>query len=280
MWRHLIFGLISVLCLTCKHQDLNKDALANYKLISKVDFAGFKWCNITQRQGENVYVYDYLENDSTHRFVFKVDSGNYFIRPIFPTTDKKFSPLALYDENEMKSLMVNKKTEKKNLDIFFRYKLQHVIYNKDIDGVIITVNGYTFINLLSTLKSEHIPMAYKKIDSLWFYYSERSPQQKISGEDSIGKSMKHKGEKAKVDNSTLLLGVWGASGEGNASFYIRKDSIYYEDDNRYYKYAIKVDSIKIFYDEAAESFCYKFSGDDTLTLTGQDGPFKFYRRKK
>jgi len=84
----------------------------------------------------------------------------------------------------------------------------------------------------------------------------------------------------KSDSSNKLIGMWSAIGEENATFNIRKSTIFYPDDNKLYKYKIVGDSIKIYYDDLNQSFRYKFIGVDTLTLSGVDGPSRFYRFKK
>jgi len=77
-----------------------------------------------------------------------------------------------------------------------------------------------------------------------------------------------------------LLGLWAAVGENNATFKIKKSSIFYVDNNQTFKYAVNNDSIKIFYEDGPENFQFKLAGADTLILTGLDGPSKFYRFKK
>ena len=102
--------------------------------------------------------------------------------------------------------------------------------------------------------------------------------------DPINKEKKDTAENTATKNSkqidtSLLYGVWSIVGETNATFVMDKSTIFYPDNSAKYNYVIAGDSVKIYY-EAPEKFCVKFSGKDTMTLTGEDGPAKYYRFKK
>ncbi len=85
-------------------------------------------------------------------------------------------------------------------------------------------------------------------------------------------------EQAK-STSESLIGLWAVVGDENVTFDIRPDSLYYPEQFKSYKYQIKGDSVRIYYDDFNESFAVKFNGADKLTLTGEDGP-QVYRRVK
>jgi len=144
--------------------------MASYKTISKVDFTSFKWCNIYPRENEEIYIYDYFANNIKERFIFKINGSSYIISWIFPLTDKGFKPLDLFDSKKLESLNISKMSIKENLDIFMHNKIQSVIYNEDFNGVIVTVNQLTFMNLLSTQNLKKVPKGYTQLSPNWFYF--------------------------------------------------------------------------------------------------------------
>lgn len=73
-----------------------------------------------------------------------------------------------------------------------------------------------------------------------------------------------------------LLGVWGPSKSENASFRIEKDSIYYPEHFKSYKYTISKDSIFIEYDGWTYKGIFYFK-NDSLVLKSQDKIHKFVR---
>jgi len=82
-------------------------------------------------------------------------------------------------------------------------------------------------------------------------------------------------EQSKLAN---ILGVWTDGSSENASFDIRKDSIYYVDPFSTYKYSLTDDSIKIFYPD------WTFTGEihlskDTLIIASEDGTTKYWKFK-
>jgi len=75
-----------------------------------------------------------------------------------------------------------------------------------------------------------------------------------------------------------LLGVWILKGTSNPAFIIKKNSIYYPEHFKIYKYRISNDSIQIAYEGYNASFAYKFIGTDTLILNSYDyGKTIYYR---
>ncbi|MBC6610131.1 hypothetical protein H8B15_04320 [Hymenobacter sp. BT507] len=79
-------------------------------------------------------------------------------------------------------------------------------------------------------------------------------------------------------DSTTILGIWKDGNSENATFDIRKDSIYYIDQFATYKYFIIGDSIKIYYPDRAFTGLVSLS-KDTLTITSEDGATKFWKFK-
>jgi len=75
-------------------------------------------------------------------------------------------------------------------------------------------------------------------------------------------------DKTEQSDSTNILGIWTDGSSENASFDIRKDSIYYVDQFATYKYSLTGDSIKIYYPD------WTFTGaisllNDTLTIASK-----------
>ena len=85
---------------------------------------------------------------------------------------------------------------------------------------------------------------------------------------------------SQIDSSSKILGIWLLKGESNPTFEIRKSTIYYPEHFKSYKYKVAGDSLKIFYDDFNETFAFKLKGNDTLTLTGEDGVTEYYKVKK
>lgn len=94
----------------------------------------------------------------------------------------------------------------------------------------------------------------------------------------IMKTISKVDDKAEQNDSSKILGIWTDGSSANASFDIRKDSIYYVDLFATYKYSLNGDSIKIYYPD------YTFTGtislsNDTLTISSEDGATKFWKFK-
>lgn len=86
-------------------------------------------------------------------------------------------------------------------------------------------------------------------------------------------------ENKKIDSLDIikknkLIGIWGENVNDNATFVIDKDSIFYFDNDEYFKYKTSKDSIFIYYDE----YLYKAKfiiEKDSLTLYDEFGTTKF-----
>lgn len=89
------------------------------------------------------------------------------------------------------------------------------------------------------------------------------------------------GEDEKAENKEIdkLIGIWGINSTDNASFEISKTTFYYPEHDKYYKYQVIGDSIKIKYEDYDDSFAFKVIGTDTLILNGMYGKQVFSRRK-
>jgi len=83
----------------------------------------------------------------------------------------------------------------------------------------------------------------------------------------------------KTDVNDNLVGIWTKSPNENATFKIDKTTFYYPEHDASYKYKLKKDSVKVFYDDFEGSYAVKFKGKDTLILNGEDGESVFYRMK-
>lgn len=67
-----------------------------------------------------------------------------------------------------------------------------------------------------------------------------------------------------------LQGVWATSIGENASFWIKKDSIFYLDNFKSYKYCTKEDSIFIYYDNWIYKGTFKFRSDSLLLIDNKN----------
>ena len=76
-----------------------------------------------------------------------------------------------------------------------------------------------------------------------------------------------------------LIGIWISPQSDNPTLEIGKDSIYYINHDKSYKYVVKEDSIKIYYEDfiySAKTYFYK----DTLVMNSpEDGIAKFSKVK-
>jgi hypothetical protein len=73
-----------------------------------------------------------------------------------------------------------------------------------------------------------------------------------------------------------LLGCWQAENDPNPTFYLRKDSIHYNEDNINRRYEIRDDSLIIFYDDYVSRGKYKIM-KDTLLFKDEFQTSKFIR---
>jgi len=103
-------------------------------------------------------------------------------------------------------------------------------------------------------------------------------KEKVDSLTSIKTSEKINVSSKEIKNKADFLGIWTDGYSENASFNIRKDSIYYVDQFATYKYDIIGDSIKIYYPE------WTFAGSismskDTMTIISEDGTTKYWKFK-
>jgi len=99
----------------------------------------------------------------------------------------------------------------------------------------------------------------------------------------LNHSIKHKSVNelsAKPNNfKHKLIGLWTDGSSGSATFDIKKDSIFYVDQFKSYKYSQKQDSIKIYYPDFTYTAKVYFT-DDTLVMDSHDdGIAKFWKFK-
>ncbi|HEV8506054.1 MAG TPA: hypothetical protein VGQ53_11660 [Chitinophagaceae bacterium] len=81
-----------------------------------------------------------------------------------------------------------------------------------------------------------------------------------------------------IDNSNKIRGIWTDGSSENATFEIRKDSIYYVDELSSYKYSLVGNSIKIKYPD------WTFTGQisfvkDTLIINSKYGKVRYWKFK-
>lgn len=75
-----------------------------------------------------------------------------------------------------------------------------------------------------------------------------------------------------------VIGIWKIHGEENSTFQIYKDSIYYTDKGKKYKYKIVKDSFYIYYDGWIDKSKFKIIGNK-LIFDGEIGKDTFERFK-
>lgn len=73
-----------------------------------------------------------------------------------------------------------------------------------------------------------------------------------------------------------ILGIWGNEYSENAVFEIRRDSIYYVDQFKTYKYIIKDSTITIFYPDYIDSSKLSFR-KDTMVMESDGKKDKFWK---
>jgi hypothetical protein len=83
--------------------------------------------------------------------------------------------------------------------------------------------------------------------------------------------------KALLEDS--LYGIWTDGSDENATIKIKPDSIYYPDQLRSYKYALKGDSIKIYYNEYTYRARIYFVKDTLMMDSKEDESVKFWKFK-
>jgi hypothetical protein len=76
-----------------------------------------------------------------------------------------------------------------------------------------------------------------------------------------------------------ILGIWTNGTDDNSTFKINKDSIYYTDEFKSYKYLLMKDSIKIFYDDLTYSAKIHFVKDTLMMDSKDDGISKYWKFK-
>lgn len=81
------------------------------------------------------------------------------------------------------------------------------------------------------------------------------------------------------DLKDKILGIWGNEYSENAVFEIRKDSIYYVDQFKTYKYKLKDSTITIFYHDYKDSSKLSFV-KDTLVMESNGEKSKFWKFTK
>jgi hypothetical protein len=86
-------------------------------------------------------------------------------------------------------------------------------------------------------------------------------------------------DNANHTNLPKHVGIWTDGSSENATFDIRKDSIYYVDQFVPYKYSLRGDSIKIFYPDWTFTGAVSFS-KDTMIIASEDGTTKYWKFKE
>ena len=81
---------------------------------------------------------------------------------------------------------------------------------------------------------------------------------------------------AKQNNSKKLIGLWTDGSSENASFEVRKDSIYYIDQFATYLYLFNGDTVKIIYPDWIFTGAVSFS-KDTLLIISENGTTKYWK---
>ncbi len=84
-------------------------------------------------------------------------------------------------------------------------------------------------------------------------------------------------EQSSIFFKDKIIGIWTGGESPNATFEINKDSIYYVDHFKSYKYTLKNDSIKIFYDDYDYSAKIYFLKDTLVMNSPEYDIAKFWK---
>jgi hypothetical protein len=138
------------------------------------------------------------------------------------------------------------------------------------------------MNVLMSIISLKKRRKYFILFTLLACYGCKAPDRKLNPADTIGPAENAAGTtKSGVAGKAekKIMGTWTDGKTANPSFEIRPDSIYYPADSGIYKYSLKKDSIRIYYDD--NTFRAKIHlNKDTLTMNSPDvGIMKYWRFK-
>jgi len=115
------------------------------------------------------------------------------------------------------------------------------------------------------------------------FYSCSTPKEKGNSKDTLKSTEKIETLKnvneSNIDNKKIT-GIWTDGNSENATFDIRKDSIYYVEQFKSYKYSLTNDSIKIHYPDFTYSAKIYFLKDTLVMDSKEDGIAKFWKFKK
>ncbi len=96
--------------------------------------------------------------------------------------------------------------------------------------------------------------------------------------EQISKAFLQAVDNAQQTDRLKLFGIWTDGSTENATFDIRKDSIYYVDHFATYKYSLTDDRIKIFYSDWTFTGAVVFS-KDTMMIVSEDRMTKYWKFK-
>lgn len=88
-----------------------------------------------------------------------------------------------------------------------------------------------------------------------------------------------KTESANINLKSKILGAWTNGVGPNATFLIEKDSVLFEEGLEWYKYNLKSDSMKIFFEDYQSSYKLSFIKDTLVMTSPEDGTSKFWKFK-
>jgi len=112
-----------------------------------------------------------------------------------------------------------------------------------------------------------------------FYGCNNAPKSGRSLHDSLKRKSANELSRKLNNFKQKLIGIWTDGSSDNATFDIKKDSIFYVDQFKSYRYSLNQDSIKIYYPDFTYTAKVYFI-DDTLVMDSQDdGIAKFWKFK-
>jgi len=168
--QQIVFCII-ILLTSCNSDKLSFESQKIYNSIRDKDLSEFINWNIYPREGEeNVYLFDYLLDQTIKARYLLVIDGNVMYKAIFPANDSIFHILdinCLEKHNDLETQLFNLYTSFNSLDV------DALNYNQE-DSILILTKGKTIlIHILDKNKDVARLKQYKNyemIDSRWFYY--------------------------------------------------------------------------------------------------------------
>lgn len=170
--RTLLIILLAIICHSCTSNELPTLIEEIYTLNRAKEFNKFRnWVIYTREGKDNVYLFDYMQNDQIDTRYLVVHNDTVVFKEIFPKKDTVFHVAKIdslyYDNSNMLSI-----------DLYFDFKdleVDEISYLQNEDLFLLKRNGFTLIHSVKPLDNiTNIKRFnnYKKIDEYWYYFEE------------------------------------------------------------------------------------------------------------